>query len=286
MKIVRKVLLLTLNSDWAQELKELLTESPKVEVEITSTRTAATKLITDNIYEVIIMEDTFREKNIEFILRAISTQKQKPKSIIFCFSEFSIYKNIVAPVELSELIMRAYSLPMPKNILKDLIFNILFPLGQSTTSFDREFNQILVRSSTKVLESLGISEISVSKPELLSKSGDIKSAIRGKIIIKSEFFAGAMFVSFPLESYLTLYSKVTGSTVTELTKDISDFAGEIANMIYGNAKKSLEENGVKLNMAIPVIDQSGPLKSDQPIYVIPLNTSVGKIYLKIAPGHF
>lgn len=232
------------------------------------------------------MEDTFREKNIEFILRAISTQKQKPKSIIFCFSEFNIYKNIVAPVELSELIMRAYSLPMPKNILKDLIFNILFPLGQSTTSFDREFNQILVRSSTKVLESLGVSEISVSKPELLSKIGDIAAAIRGKIIIKSEFFAGAMFVSFPRESYLTLYSKVTGSKVTELTKDISDFAGEIANMIYGNAKKSLEENGVKLNMAIPVIDQSGALKSDQPIYVIPLNTSVGKIYLKIAPGHF
>lgn len=286
MKIVRKVLLLTLNSDWAQELKDLLIESPKVEVEITSTRTSATKLITDNLYEVVVIEDTFREKNIEFILRAISTQKQQPKSIIFCFSEFPIYQKIIAPPELSNVVMRAYSLPMPKNTLKELIFNILFPLGQTTTTFDREFNQVLVKSSTKVLESLGITDITVSKPELLSKIGDVKSAIRGKIIIKSEFFAGAMFVSFPLETYLNLYSVVTGSKESELTKEISDFAGEIANMIYGNAKKSLDENGVKLNMAIPVIDQSGPLKSQQPIYVIPLNSSVGKIYLKIAPGHF
>lgn len=286
MKIVRKVLLLTLNSDWAQELKDLLIESPKVEVEMASTRTTATKLITDNIYEVVVIEDTFREKNIEFILRAISTQKQKPKTLFFCFSEFSLYQKLLIPQEITDVKFKGYSLPVSKVMLKELIYKELFPMGQTTTNFDREFNQVLLRSATKVLESLGVTEITPQKPELLNKLGNLECAIRGKIIIKSEFFAGAMFVSFPIDSYLKLYNFAVGAQVKELTKEISDFAGEIANMIYGNAKKMLDENGVKLNMAIPVIDQSGPLTSNQPIYVIPLNSSVGKIYLKIAPGHF
>lgn len=284
MKIVRKVLILTINTDWATELKELLVESPKVEVEIASTRTAATKMVTDEVYEVIVIEETFREKNIEFLLRAITTQKVHPKTIFFCFSDFSFYQTIYVPIELRDIVFKAYSLPIPKSTLRDFIYNILFPMGQGTTGIDREFNQILIKASTKVLESLKVVDIKAHRPELLSKVEGIQVAIRGKIIIKSEFFAGALFVSFPLESYLALYSMAVGTKEEKLTKENSDFAGEIANMIYGQAKKTLDENGVKLNMAIPVIDQSGPLKSNSPIFVIPLETSVGKIYIKIAPG--
>lgn len=286
MKIVRKVLILTLNTDWAKELKEQIIESPKIEVEITSTRTAATKLITENAYEAVVIEDTFREKNIDYFLRALSTQKTHPKIIFFFFNEFSMYQKFTVPTELSDVALRAFSLPLPKNILKDFIFQFLFPLGQGSTQFDREFNQVLIKASTRVLETLGVQNLKSNKPELLSKMEKLDVAIRGKVIIKSEFFQGALLISFPLQTYLNICSIVLATEVKELTKEYTDLASEIANMIYGQSKKELDENGVKLNMAIPIVDQSKELKSDNPIYVIPMESSLGKFYIKIAPGLF
>ncbi|EQC46314.1 chemotaxis protein CheX [Bacteriovorax sp. Seq25_V] len=286
MKIVRKVLILSINTDWANELAELLKESPKIEVVCATSRTAATKLITDSHFEAVIIEESFKEKNIDYFFRVVVTQKVKPDNVFLCFSDFLSYRRIELPDSLDGIKIKIHSLPMPKVILKDLLYNELFPMGLSNLSIDREFNQVLVRASHRVLESLSITDIKTSKPVLLSKMEKFDIAIRGKVIIKTEFFSGALLISFPLESYKSLYKSVVGVEIEELSADNTDFAGEVANMIYGQAKKELDENGVKLNMAIPVLDVSKELLSKKPIYVIPVDSSVGRIYIKIAPDYF
>ncbi len=286
MKIVRKVLILSINTDWANELSILLKESPKIEVVLASSRTSATKLITDSQFEAVIVEESFKEKNIDYFLRVLVTQKVKPNFVFLCFSDFLSYRRLELPDNLSDISIKIHSLPMPKSTLKELIYNELFPLGLAAQAIDREFNQVLVRASHRVLESLNIKDIKASKPVLLSKMESLDVAIRGKVIIKTEFFSGALLISFPLESYKALYKLVVGVDIEQLSIDNTDFAGEVANMIYGQAKKELDENGVKLNMAIPVLDVSKELISKKPIYVIPVDSSIGKIYIKIAPDYF
>jgi len=286
-KIIRKVLILSINTDWANDLKSLFLKNKKVSVEIATTRTVATKLLTENEFDAVLMEDTFKLKNMDYFLRSLQSQKHHPKFVFFFFSEFNLYKDIVVPETLDKIGFRAHSLPMPKELIEELVSNELFPRGATTdSSLDREFMQVLIKSTSKVIETLSIGELKSHKPELLSKMENTDVSIRGKIILKTDFFNGSLLLSFPEESYKKLYEKVVGQNIDSLTDDNKDFAGELANMIYGQTKKHLEENGVKLDMAIPIIDQSEKLNSSRPVYVIPFDSEIGKFYIKLAPELF
>lgn len=287
MKIIRKILILSINTDWANDLKDQFIQNKKVSVEIATTRTVATKFLTDMEFDAVIMEDTFKVKNMDYFLRSLTSQKYHPKFVFFIFSEFNLYKDLVIPEELSEIKFRAHSLPLPKETLEEIVSNELFPKGAtSDSSLDREFMQVLIKSTQRVIETLSIENLNAKKPELLSKMDDPSVAIRGKIILKTDFFNGSLLLSFPEESYKQLYLKVVGQEIETLTDENKDFAGELANMIYGQTKKHLEENGVKLDMAIPIIDQTPKLASQKPIYVIPFESSIGNFYIKLAPDLF
>jgi CheY-specific phosphatase CheX len=286
-KIIRKILILSINTDWANDLKDQFLQNKKVSVEIATTRTVATKYLTDLEFDAVVMEDTFKLKNMDYFLRSLSSQKHKPKFVFFLFSEFNLFQSLAIPEELSSIQFRAHSLPMPKEMIEEVVSNELFPRGAtSDTSLDREFMQVLIKSTHRVLETLSIENLTAKKPELLSKMDDPTVAIRGKIILKTDFFNGSLLLSFPEASYKQLYSKVVGQEIETLNDENKDFAGELANMVYGQTKKHLEENGVKLDMAIPIIDQSPKLNSSKPIYVIPFESSIGNFYIKLAPDLF
>lgn len=287
MKIIRKVLILSINTDWANDLKDLFLSNKKMSVEIATTRTVATKLLTDYEFDAVLMEDTFKLKNLDYFLRSLQSQKVHPKFVFFFFSDFSLFKMIEVPEALKDIGYRAHSLPMPKEQIVEIVSNELFPRGATTdSSLDREFMQVLIKATHRVIESLNIEDVVAHKPELLTKMEETDVAIRGKIILKTDFFNGSLLLSFPEKSYKHLYEKVVGQSIDQLSDENNDFAGELANMIYGQTKKHLEENGVKLDMAIPIIDQSPKLNSKKPIYVIPFDSSIGKFFIKLAPELF
>ena len=274
-----------MNTDWSNDLKNLFIENNKVEVEISSSRATATKLLSEKEYAAVIIEDTFKLKNMDYFLRTLSTVGNKPNYIYFTFLEFELYKSIAIPESINGIIYKAFSLPMPKETLKTLIYEDLFPYGHvQTGDFDREFIQILMKATHRVLESMGITDIKIHRPDLLTKMEDLKIKIRGKIIIKSDFFSGAFFLSFTEESYKSIYSEFTLSDIEAIDDTNKDFAGELANMVYGQAKKELAEHGIKLDMAIPILDQSLELKSTSKIFVMPVDSSIGRLYIKLAPN--
>lgn len=287
LKIIRKILILTLNSQWGSDLKEKFLESPKATVDVVGSRSIATKLLTHNEYLAVIIEDTFKLKNMDYFLRTVLSQTMRPDFVFFCFSDFDLYRTITVPEELRAITFRAYSLPMPMSTLQELVFKDIFPYGSSITGqFDREFISILMRSTKRVFNSFNLDFVNMQKPELLTKMEDLNVAVRGKIIIKSKYFKGSFLISFPERAYEALYRKVVGAVEGDDTVLSNDFAGELANMIYGQAKKELDENGVKLEMAIPIVDQSSEIKSDSAIFVVPIQSSIGLFYLKLAPGYF
>ncbi len=286
MKIIRKLLILSFNYDWADDLKVLFDNNPKMETLVACTRTVATKLLSENEFDLIVLEETYKLKNMDYLLRVLTTLKRKPRCVYFLFSDFSLYKTIEIPKDL-DICYKALSLPLSKKVINEIVNDELFPYGATDTStFDREFMSVLIRACQNVITSFNITELRAQKPIAL-KALDKEITIRGKIILKNQFFKGSILVSFPKQSFLNLSNKVLNTTNTEIDNEIRDFAGELTNMIYGQAKKELEENGIKLDMAIPIVDESSRIQAgENPIYVIPFDSSIGEFFIKLAPGVF
>ncbi len=286
MDIIRKILVLSFNTDWANTLRKKLNEHKKVSSSLASMRSDASKLISDEKFSTLIFEESFTAKNVNFILRALVSQNiEKPKSIIFLSSQLSFLKEIEVPKEFTSKVY-FYSIPMNIATLVDLIQDRLLINIKSSSDLDQEFSKTLLKAATNIINTFPGIDNSLRPQKAFMLKDDLNIAIRGKIIIKSEFFQGSVFVSFPKESYLKIYEQMTGESHDDLNAGNIDFAGEVANMVYGQAKKILSQQGVNLDMAIPVTDRSETLKSERPIFVIPFETALGQLYIKVAQGLF
>lgn len=289
MDFIRNILVLSLNYEWANELKDILLKNPKLRVDVATGRNAATKCISEKTYHAIIVEDSFEEKNISMILRSLTTAKiVAPSHIIYAFVDFDFAKKIEIPSTLESKFWM-YSQPMPKDELSVIIQRILMPLERpgEKKSYDREFVELLVMSSQKTLRKLGaFTSLNAGRPTLLNTMGNLDIKIRGKVIIKSPFFKGSLLISFPENTYLNVYEKMTQTRPAKIAKENEDFAGEIANIVYGQMKKVLEEQGVHLDMAIPVSDLSGPIRSQNPVFVIPIESDLGPFFVKLALNYY
>ena len=109
--------------------------------------------------------------------------------------------------------------------------------------------------------------------------------ISGIIGIVSEAFNGSVVISFPSLTFLKVMSSMLGEEYNEVNKDILDGAGEITNMIFGQAKVVLNEKGYGIKSAIPSVvagkEHTFYAKTKGPIVVVPFKSSVGDFYVEI-----
>ena len=83
----------------------------------------------------------------------------------------------------------------------------------------------------------------ISKKEDVSRFlGDIS----GVIGLVSETFSGAVVISFPEKTFLKIMGTMLGSEYQSITKEIEDGAAELTNMVFGQAKITLNEKGAWL----------------------------------------
>lgn len=109
--------------------------------------------------------------------------------------------------------------------------------------------------------------------------------ISGVIGLVSDVFTGSVVISFPKETFLGIMSRMLGEEFTEITQDIEDGAGELTNIIFGQAKITLNERGYGINTAIPSVitgkNHSISQVSKGPRLVIPFETDVGAFFVEI-----
>lgn len=112
-------------------------------------------------------------------------------------------------------------------------------------------------------------------------SGDVS----GVIGIVSDTFNGSVVISFPEGTFLNVMSSMLGEECKELSKDILDGAGEITNMIFGQAKITLNDRGYGIKIALPTVvsgkghSLSGMTKG--PTVIIPFTSPAGNFFVEI-----
>lgn len=113
--------------------------------------------------------------------------------------------------------------------------------------------------------------------------------VSGVIGIVSDHFNGSVVISFPEKTFLKVISNMLGEEFTKIDKEIVDGAGELTNMIFGQAKIVLNEKGYGIKTAIPSVvsgkDHSLSAFTKAPVVVVPFTTEHGKFFIEICLSH-
>jgi chemotaxis protein CheX len=112
--------------------------------------------------------------------------------------------------------------------------------------------------------------------------------IAGVIGINSPQFQGSIAICFSKATFLNIMSKMLDESYTELNSELEDGAGELINIIFGQAKKKLNESGYVIDRALPVVIRGNGThlkavsKNENPISIIlPFESSSGPFYIEI-----
>jgi chemotaxis protein CheX len=124
-------------------------------------------------------------------------------------------------------------------------------------------------------------QIYMKKPRDAMMTGDIS----GVIGIVSDSFDGSVVISFPEATFLKVISNMLGEEYKKIDQEIVDGAGELTNMIFGQAKIVLNEKGCGIKTAIPTVvsgkDHTLSALTKGPVVVIPFTTLHGKFFVEI-----
>lgn len=163
----------------------------------------------------------------------------------------------------------------------------LIDMGLKTApkTLDVDFINPFLTATTKVLETQASTKAQAGKIYKRETNDGYLGDISGVIGLISDNFTGSVVISFPGATFLKIMSRMLGEEFTVINKDIEDGAGEITNIIFGQAKVTLNEKGFGINTALPSV-VSGKEHTIKPMatgqrMVIPFETDVGPFFVEI-----
>ena len=142
-----------------------------------------------------------------------------------------------------------------------------------------------LEATVKVLQTMAFTEPHVNEPFLKARTPLAQGDITGIVGLTGDMH-GSLAVSFSEAAILQVVSNMFGEVYKEINDDVRDAVGEITNMICGDARRSLAEQGHQFQAAIPtVIDGKGhkichPFSG--PVLVIPFAVGEeGECFLEV-----
>jgi chemotaxis protein CheX len=160
-----------------------------------------------------------------------------------------------------------------------------------------DFSKPFIDATRNIFETMVFTKIETQKPSIKDSpvsKGDV-SAVLG---LSGDYekdgkkigYRAKLVISFPYATYCKVASAMLMEEYLEYNDEISDVAGEICNMIMGNAKRDLSVQGYTTNMAIPSIvegaNHSIRYPSDTTVVLIPIACDHGNFYMEVCYNDF
>ncbi len=158
----------------------------------------------------------------------------------------------------------------------------------SAAKIDINFIKPFIEATIETLKVQCSTEVKVGKPFKRGPESKLEAVdIAGIIGVTSSSFSGSISLCFPSKSFLKIMGGMLGEEFAEIDKDLEDGAGELLNIIFGFAKRMLNDQGYDIEKAIPSIvtgsDISVQHLSEEATAVCPFNlTDDLSSYLEIA----
>ncbi len=155
-----------------------------------------------------------------------------------------------------------------------------------STGVDVAFINPFLEATVKTFKVQCSTDCKGGKPVIKSKAFELPINIAAVIGITSKAFSGSIAICFPEKTFLKIMGNMLSETYTEVTQDIEDGAGELLNIIFGQAKIVLNEKGYSIEKAIPTIIRGKELSVSQmttnPVITIPFESNAGNFSIEIA----
>lgn len=251
-----------------------------------SKRTDTISELSMRYYDAIVLHSNLPVNHLEIIFKFLASTEYKESPLFFISDRFEDFKALLDQQNFPQLTL--LSLPVETEVIAKEIINKLFPqktLGPIDTSVkvNLEFLKVFIDSTKYILESFcQFKTVTHGKPYLYDKKAPPDIAIEGRIELTSSFFQGQFIIGFTKKAYLKVLSLVLFQENQEINKDNEDFAGEIVNMVYGQAKNILNTSGHDFEKIIPTFHVNPPVHTGKyPIVIVPLETDAGRVELLI-----
>lgn len=157
--------------------------------------------------------------------------------------------------------------------------------GAPKKNLNAEFVKPFLDAAVHVLKVQAQTDAKPGLIHLKKNDATVTGDISGVINIVSPNFNGTVVITFPEATFLKVMSNMLGEEFTTVTKDIVDGAGELTNMIFGQAKIVLNEQGYGLNPAIPTVvsgrNHMLVRKTKGAVVVVPFETNNGGFEIEI-----
>lgn len=155
----------------------------------------------------------------------------------------------------------------------------------SPSPLDVDFLNPFLTATIKVLSTQASTEAKPGRVFKKQPGENFDYEISGVIGVVSDVFAGSVVIGFPTETFLKIMGRLTGEDYREISQEIADGAAELTNIIFGQAKVTLNELGYGIKTALPsvVLGKSNAVFAalKGPRVVIPFATDVGPFFVEI-----
>jgi len=150
---------------------------------------------------------------------------------------------------------------------------------------DTNFFKPFVTGTIKTLETQCETSAKPGKPFFKGDQAQPEFGIAGVIGVTSKVFLGSITLCFPDKVFLGLMSRMLGEELTELSDELEDGVAELLNIIFGQAKIVLNEDGYGLEKAIPTVVRGKNINTShlthEKIVVMPFIVDDGEFHIEI-----
>jgi CheY-like chemotaxis protein len=161
-------------------------------------------------------------------------------------------------------------------------------LVASEQDFDVDILNAVIQSALKTITMMtGVQEVRSLKAISQQELEQFHHQVVGFLQINSFQFNGALALSFSSECILQFAERLFGHKGKHLSKEVTDIAGELLNIIWGQSRLKLLAKYPDLKSGIPTVninnqgDQSFVL-ADGPCVTVPLECELGTVYLLVS----
>jgi chemotaxis protein CheX len=149
---------------------------------------------------------------------------------------------------------------------------------------DVRFINPFLEGAKNVLGTMAQVELTPGKPYI--KNGEEACGDVTAILGLSGQVNGSLSVSFSYELIRAVLEKMLGEEIDEINSDVKDAVGELTNMISGDARRLLSQQGLNLKAGIPTVisGQNHTVKhiTKGRVIAIPFHAGAGLVTIEIA----
>lgn len=112
-----------------------------------------------------------------------------------------------------------------------------------------DINDKIIESAKEIFSTMVMMEITVNG-DFLAGSIPLNDSISGVIGLAGTY-KGVLAIHMPNKVAMAITGSFLGMDVEEMNEDVEDAVGELANMLGGNVKAILSENGRDIDLSLP-----------------------------------